>query len=97
MVVSDKSQTRFLNCACFIQKCRPIKNPVRVWRIQTNCREQSLVRPTTDQNIYYVGRIKTATAVAGEEVAVSEDVNVGAAWTLEKEDLLAQVPERKLP
>ena len=25
------------------------KKSVRVWQIQTNCREQSLVRPITDQ------------------------------------------------
>ena len=28
------------------------KKSVRVWRILTNCREQGLVRPIVDQNIY---------------------------------------------
>ena len=69
----------------FDPKHRRIKNSVRVWRIQTNCREQSLIRPITDQNIYYVERFKMVVAVAGEEVAVSEDINDGAAWTLVKE------------
>ena len=56
--------------------------------IHTNCWEpQNLVRPITDQNIYYMGNFKMVAAVAGEDVAVSEDVNDGDAWILEK-DLL---------
>ena len=32
-----------------------------------------------------------AAAIADEEVAVSEYINDGATWTLEKEDLLVEV------
>ena len=35
-------------------------------------------------------RFNIAAAVAGEEVEVSEDINDGATWTLEKEDLLVE-------
>ena len=60
-IVPDKFKTRSFSGTEIVHiSIDPIttadKRLVRVWRIRTSCREQSLVRPIMDQNIYQVRR-----------------------------------------